>query len=632
MLLLKKESILITVMVMVLFFTLVSSAIAYNEAPMLKKLVAEGKLPPVEERLPKNPKVVEPIESIGKYGGTAHTSILNIQGWGDDYRLMSQWCGYTQPSADMSTFVPNLGEMIPSDDYKVWTLKIREGVKWSDGHPHTADDFMFWYEDVLLNKDITPTVRAAWRDSAGEIMKAEKIDTYTIKLSFSTPNPLFESLFYMVYEVSWPKHYLKQFHPKYTSKDKLEKLMNEEGYDNWYQLFDAKADQAQAIAQNPDLPTLAPFKLVKITSDRRIHERNPYFWKVDSEGNQLPYIDRLEAELASNTEVYNGKIISGEVDFAGFRTQVKNYPMYKNYEDKGNYRALVWKAAEGTAYNYSLALTHKDPVLREIFQDVRFRRALSLGINRKGINDALFFGEGIPSQGTISEMSPYFKPEYRTAYVEYDVERAKQLLDEMGLDKKNAEGIRLGPDGKPVSFTFEHRENEANPVQMIAQDWRELGLNVNTKTISNELMWQRGPSNLMDATAWVGTSGILMFPSNASNFVPLQASAANIHFNQWSIWYLNDGEKGLEPPENVKQLIEWHTQIVSEPDDEKRMELASKILESQAENLWFFGAVGEVPHIVIANKDLRNIPERGVFGYEATWLDKYDPEQIYFDR
>ncbi|MCD6082788.1 ABC transporter substrate-binding protein [Candidatus Aerophobetes bacterium] len=612
----------------------------FNEAPMLRTLVAAGKLPPVEERLPEKDDiyVVEPIEKIGQYGGTIRTTTLTPEGYGDDNNL-SIFTSPVKPTPDASSFIPEVAkDLVPSADYTVWTIHLRRGMKWSDGHPFTADDIMFWYEDVLLNKELTPIIGVPWKEKGEGLVKVEKVDDYTVKFKFPTPRPYFinRATHMGAWDLYLPKHYLKQFHPKYTPEKELEKKVKEAGFDNWWELFGKMNSHVWGQSTNPDRPTLAPYVMVQKTADRRVWQRNPYYWKVDTAGNQLPYLDGIVTKIVTNLEVVQGMIISGEIDFAGMQATIENYPMYKRNEKKGNYRIVLWTSGMGSDVIYMVNLTHRDPILRKIFQDVRFRRALSLAINRQEINRKIYFGKAQPRQYTNIESSQYFEPEFATAYIEYNPERAKALLNEMGLFDKDGDGFLERPDGKKLGFTIEYYEIETPKkpnVELVSQYWREIGIDVKVKPISGELAGQRAPANLMDCCLWHGDKATdVLFPIQPQFRVPTAPGWERTIWPAWARWFQTDGEAGEEPPDNIKELHNWWKKMLKEPDLQKRIELGKKILRSQAENLWCIGTIGKSPYPIILNKNLRNFPETGLWVWDTSWSCTRDPSQIFFEK
>jgi len=584
-------------------------ATEYNEAPMLKELVEAGELPPVEERLPEEPLVIEPIEEIGQYGGTIRTPCVLTNmvvevGWMNVESMLQLDC-------QVVDVVPQIAKGWEfSEDKKTFTLYLRKGMKWSDGHPYTADDIMFWWEDFILNKELTPILWTGWAPG-GEAMKVEKVDDYTVRFRFAVPYLNF--IYRLLADRSLPKHYLKDFHPGYVEKEELDKLTKEEGYDNWWELFRAKNDWVE----NVDLPVVNAWKMSKITPEAGFLERNPYYWRVDTAGNQLPYIDKVVGLRIIDREVSNMKIISGEVDYACAAMKLENYPLYMESKEKGDFRVMLWKLLFQSATGFMFNLTDNDPALREIFQDVRFRRAISLAINREEINEAVFFGLGVPMQSAMPPGSRFYDPELAEAYAEYDPEGANKLLDEMGLTERDADGYRLRPDGETFVIRFECTDIGAARGLMsiwpMAQDyWKEIGVKTDLKLHERTFFDTRLAANEVSATMW-GITGVLdaELYTTASWLV---ISSENWWNNswwgpKWYDWFNTKGETGEEPPEEIKRLNDLFNRIQVSPDEEERNELIREILRSQAENLWMIGTVANIPQPIAVKNHLRNFSE-----------------------
>ncbi len=631
-----KKSLFILIVV-IFSISLSSLAVAYNESPILKELVDKGELEPVAERLPEDPYVVEPVDRVGDYGGILYSAALgSYNGLGEDMMIMPLPNSFLKPGPDARQTLPHLANRIEnSDDMTTFTIHMRKGVKWSDGNPFTSEDVMFWFNDIILNEDLTPAIGSRWK-SGGELMEVTQVDDYTVEIKFANPKPYFRESLVHGGHIYQPKHYLKDFHPEYTSQSELNEKIEAAGFENWYELFDDKRDQGLHMPLKVGMPTLLPYKPVEVTSSMRIYERNPYFWKVDSEGNQLPYIDRIETEILSAKEVLYGKVISGDVDFAAIHMSIKNYPMLKQYEQKGGYRTLLWTSGFGSPVTYQFNLTHEDPVLREIFQDVRFRRAMSLGINREEINNSLYFGRAEPRQFTVIDTSKYFEPEFATSYIEYDPEKANQLLDEMGLDKRDREGYRVRPDGKRLQFVIEYSKGETQRtpnVELVVQYWKDLGIDVESKMISAQLQMERAPANMMDAMCYQGdTATDILFHTQPDFYVPHSPGWEATIWPLWESWVMTDGKEGEEPPAEIKQLIDWWKVVDTEPDEDIRIELNKNILRSQAENLWSLGTVGSSPWPVVVDSDLKNVPEDGLWVWDTYFSCSKDPSQFFFEN
>ncbi len=616
-------------------------AMTYNEAPDLAEQVEAGELPPVEERLPEPDSVfvVDPVEQIGRYGGVARTATATPLHSGGDV-LMNDFSNLVTTDAAAVETVPHLVRDVEiSEDMTTFTMHMREGMRWSDGEPLTSDDVVFWYEDVLHNEDLTPSIGTVWLDGeTGRAAEFEQIDEYTFRFTFSNPRPFFLNDLVHQTGVLLPSHYLKQYHIDYVDEDVMEDMLEEEGFDAWYELYGHKNQGVWGVSLNPERPGLTAYVLESMTADRRIWVRNPYYWKVDTEGNQLPYLDGIDADIVSDMEVVQGMIMSGQLDFAARNTELSNYPLYREHEAEGGYRTILWDMTFGTYLFYQFNLTDEDPVLREIFQDRRFRQAMSLALDREEMNEVLYFGQGAPRQYTVLEDSVYFEPEFATAYTEYDVERANALLDEMGLDERDSSGYRLRPDGETLMFEIQYVDAvvpRTRNVELVQQYWQEVGVDVRMREISGELASERVLGNMISASNWAGDGSTqIMFNYSAMNFlVAAQQGWSGPFWPLYTDYWQSGGERGEEPIPEIQAMYDWYQELVSEPDEERRIELAKNILRSHAENTWIVGTVGEVPHPIIVGTDLRNFPEEGLWGWDTGVFNmNRHPAQMFFDR
>ena len=602
----------------------------FNEAPMLTELVEAGKLPPVEERLPEEPLVIVPVEEVGEYGGTWRRVWLGkADGPGPD-RITTERLIYFTP--DGRELVPNIAQSWEvSAEGKEFTFYLREGMKWSDGEPFTADDIMFWYEDMVLNDELTP-VKPAWLTIGGNLGRVEKVSTYAVKFVFDQPYGLF--LKYLAGPPGhgicyYPKHYLKQFHPNYTPEEELTALTKEAGFEFWYQLFGDKTDRWM----NTDLPVLSAWKCtVPATRPIMVLERNPYYWKIDIEGNQLPYVDRINHEFVENIELVNIRAVSGQIDMQARHILWENYTLFMENRDEGNYRVAKYKDDFETNMAIALNLNHKDPVLRQIFDDDRFRKALSLAINRNEINQLCYLGMcEEPRQVVPLPESEYFCEELAYAYIDYNPGEANRLLDEMGL-KRGPDGIRLRPDGKPLMITIEFTPAFgpwADACELVAQYWTAVGVKTAVKSEERSLFYTRKAALEHDVGIWTGSVGMqpLIDPRW---YMPW--SEESIHAIGYAQWYQSGGKVGEKPTGDLLKTIELYEEIKKTPSDAKQKELFQEILKLNAKNLWVIGTLSSPPLLGIISNNMKNVPETGLFSWVLHSPKNFNPEQFFFKK
>lgn len=613
-------------------------AVPYNEAPMLRTMVAAGELPPVEERLPEEPLVIEPFEEIGQYGGIAHTVTLNPRGYGDDTILMRVE-GILSLSSDGSKIIPNIAKSWKlSEDAKILTLYLRKGMRWSDGYPFTADDMLFQFNDCLANKELYPVTPIKW-SPGGELAKAEKVDDYTVRLHFVKGYPIAPAV--LSHSGGWqggvfqPKHYLEQFHPNYTPIEKLSKVAKEEGFDYWYQLFQKKAQTIWG-SQLGDVPVISSYVVTEETSSYRKYERNPYYWKVDTAGNQLPYIDRVLATVVKDTEMATAKIVAGEVDFAIVNTtSIQNLPLYRESEERGNYRTLLWKGVYTADCGFEFNRTVEDPVLREIFRDVRFQHAASLAINREEINNMIYYGLGTPMQATVHPNCSWYEEKFAKAYVEYDPKRANALLDEMGLRWDGNHEYRLRPDGKRLSILLEFVRCETpKPAicELVKEQWKKVGFDLMLKEVSWNLEREHIKADKSQLGLWHVSPVLDAIWFAHEPFWCVIVEAETRWGSKWGKYVMSKGKAGEEPPEEVLKVQRlWEAQKTT-LDEEERILLGKQILASQAENLWTIGTVGLAPVPIIVANNLKNVPEESLWGWDFIFGTYSCPEQFFFEQ
>ncbi|MBI4559811.1 MAG: ABC transporter substrate-binding protein [Candidatus Hydrogenedentes bacterium] len=584
----------------------------FRQAPMLEARVQSRELPAVEDRVPENPLVIIPPEQCGPYGGTWErlaTSPGDIPNG-----IVGRVCyeGLTRYGPMGDEILPNVAERwAVEDDGRSFTFWLRRGMHWSDGAPFTVDDILFWYEDVLQNSELTPTL-PNYLVRGGELMKVEKVDDFTVRFRFKEPYGIFLKLIagrYGDYMIQYSARYMRQFHPRYTPLAELEKQAKQKRFDFWYQLFANRHDWT-----NPDAPRLTAWVLKRPPPAAPIvFERNPYYWKVDSEGNQLPYIDRVSVGIF-DLETLNLKASNGEVGMQGRNIAFSSYPLFMENRERGGFRVLNWLDGGDAMNALCLNLNHKDPVVRGLMQDFRFRVALSLAINRDELNQVCYFGLGQPRQACPSPSSAYYSAEYEKAYIEYDPGEANRLLDEVGLERRDSHDFRLRPDGQPLRLTIETSSAMVYPqlIQLVADHWTAVGVKTEMRLLARDLWQRRVDALLHDVTVWTGAGEYIpildpryFFPHNIGSYYALN----------YMRWYTSGGKRGEQPLPDMLRCIDLYRQIEATPDDAEQVRLFKQILDIDRKNLWVIGLVGELPAFHIVKNTFRNVPENAVFTF-----------------
>lgn len=601
----------------------------FNEAPMLAELVKQGKLPPVEQRLPKNPLVVTPVEEIGQYGGIWHRTWKGLSDEWGIHKICHEHLVMTDKGG--TKILPNIAESWKvSKDGKIYTFKLREGTRWSDGTPLTTEDVRFWYEDIIMNKELFP-VPPRILTAGGKPLEIEIIDKYNFRVKFAEPYPLFLITLAKEggkYTFFAPSHYLKQFHPKYTPKEKIDQLVKEAGLQNWTQLFEMKGSGTKAYLQNSELPVLWPWRAVsKPTIPVMVLERNPYYFKIDPAGNQLPYIDKIHQILVENDQMTAMKILAGEIDFQA-RGVGADYTLLMENREKGGYRVVIWKGSGNWPVLY-LNQNVKDPILRKIFEDRRFRIALSLAINREEINEITARGLSKPRQASLVKGLPGYDPEWEKAYAEYDPKRANEILDRIGLNKRDKDGYRLRPDGKTLSLTISFMGGPGETVdalEMVKKYWENIGIKVALNPLERSLYTVRRDSGDYEVGVW-----------SYDDVNPL-ASTENTQLLgvEWAplyrLWYFSRGKQGEEPKGDIKRLYELWDKALSTVDEKQRERYFKEIINLHKKNIWMIGTIGEGIVPVPVKNNFRNVPEGIVSADFLRTPKNARPEQFFFKK
>ena len=604
------------------------------EAPMLAQRVQAATLAPLPERLPRSPKVVDlqaEGKTAGRYGGTLRMLMGNPRDIGQiPVYAYARLIGYDR----RLELVPDLALAIEEVDGRIFTIRLRPGHRWSDGHPFTAEDFRYFWIDMVgdptLGREAVPHEMMV----DGELPSFEVLDTHTVRYTWKVRNPMFLPALagpapLMIYR---PAHYLKQFHARYANADALTSAVKAEKLHDWSALHTRR--QRHRRPENPDLPTLDPWRNTSAPPTQRyVFERNPYYHRVDSLGRQLPYIDRIVMEIASD-EVIPAKTGAGESDLQARYIRFDNYTFLKRAEADNGMRTLLWLAARGSQVALFPNLNANDPVWRGLLRDVRVRRALSLAIDREEINQAACFGLAQPSADTVLPQSPLFREAYRRAWSAHDPDHAQRLLDAAGLQRRDADGIRLLPDGRRAEITIEsagESTEETDVLELVADHWAKVGLRVHLRTSQRTLFRRRAAAGETLISSFYGLNNAL--PSASTSPQELApTSGAQLQWPKWGENHESMSRAGqsIDLPEAARQLAlyrEW----LSADSDTRRAGIWAQMLEHYTDQVFSIGTVNGTRQPVVVSRRLRNVPDEGLYAWEPTAnFGVYRPDTFYF--
>ncbi|MEM9578634.1 MAG: ABC transporter substrate-binding protein [Pseudomonadota bacterium] len=582
--------------------------------------VASGSLPPLSERLPLDPLVVD-LEakgrSLGQEGGTLRTLVSRSK----DVRQMvvygyARLVGYDQNYE----IYPDILRDVEVEEGRKFTLHLRRGHKWSDGHPFTSADFEYYWKHVALNKELSPSGPPQNLFVDGVLAEMSFPDDHTVIIEWPYANPGFLQLLaqaspFFIYR---PAHYLKQFHADFTDKKTLRRAIKKARVRTWAALHNGLDNMYKF--DNPELPTLQPWMNASTgKSSRNLFVRNPYYHRIDARGVQLPYIDIVEMTIVGGGLIA-AKANAGEVDLQARGLDFPDISILKKGEmDGAGYRTLLW--ANGAANQITIYpnLNFADPMWREVIRDVRFRRALSLGIDRRMINRALYFGLATEGGMTALPQSPFHDTANLYRWSVYYPAKANALLDEMGLTERRADGIRLLPDGRPMEFIIEtagERKEVENALAIVTDTWREIGIKLIMRPLDRDILRNRVYSGLSMAAVWFGWDNGLPQPYTSPEYL----APKHQEFFAWPKWgqyYQTGGEVGEAPdmPEAARLMdlsYDWsHTQ-----DSARREQIWREMLSIHADQQFGIGILSQAPQPIVVSERLMNVPERGKWAWD----------------
>jgi peptide/nickel transport system substrate-binding protein len=611
------------------------------------KIRGNGPLPQLADRLPSEPLVVAPYDEIGKYGGVFDV-LSNATEAGTSDFLSVRHVNLVRFSDDLQTIVPDVAKDWKwNDDYTQLTFYLREGHKWSDGSPFTSADVKFWYDNLALDPNVIPKPKD-YVLVGGERMTVDTPDATTVVFNLPAPKPGLLAHFANSFAQGFqPKAFLGRFHPDIDPnadanakaigfETGLEVIAAYYGNSDWTDTptpmlaFPDKVDGMPAAT----MPTLESHILISESTEGRRFVANPYYFMVDTKGQQLPYINEQDEIFINDNEVRILKLVNSEVDYKAQSLQLPSAPLLLENQEKGNY--TIYLKPEVTLTNFSFNVTHPDLEKRKVFSDLRFRQAMSVAINRDEINEVAFFGLGTPQQYIGFSPAPDFVDDkWKSYYAQFDPDLANSLLDEIGMKDTDGDGYRELPNGDKlvVNMQFSIQGSPAEVVQLVGQNWADVGIQTTVKEVTPDEYRSAQSANKLDIGTWRKSQPLAIVLGNNELWVPPFENYFGHRTGMlWAEWVDSDGAEGVEPPEYVKQMIEDINGFQSAvAGSETSNMLGARLVENMVSNLLFIGTV-QAPAPIYRNNDLKNFTEFKTQSYEYYRTTPYRPDQWFLDE
>ena len=616
-------------------FTAALAAPDHVETPSLAEAVASGALPPVDERLPARPSVAD-LEGSGRELGRHGGELRMLMGREKDVRMLVVY-GYARlVGYDRNLeLVPDLLQGYEVEEGRIFTLHLRPGLRWSDGHPVSTEDFRYFWEDIAGNEELSPFGPSQTLRVKGRPPRFEVLDAHTVRYTWGEPNPFFLPALAAARPepIMAPAHYLRRFHVRYRDEAELEAMAEAEGRRNWAAVHINRFRPYQNT--NPELPTLAPWvNTTRAPSQRYVFERNPFYHRVDTAGRQLPYIDRVVLNIA-DAKLIPAKTGAGESDLQARHLVFGDYPFLKGGEERSGYRAGLWDTTKGAHVALFPNLNAEDDTWRRLMRDARFRRALSLAIDREEINYVLYYGLAVAGNDTVLPGSALYRPEYRSRWARHDPDAATALLDELGLARRDSDGVRLLPDGRRMEIIVETAGEDSEQIdvlELVQTTWAEVGIKMYTKPLQREVLRNRIFSGKTLMSVWSGLeNGVPHADMSPHELAP--TSQLQLQWPKWGQFVESGGEVGeaVDLPE-AQTLAALNAEWEAGAARARRASIWHEMLRIRAEQVYTLGIVAGVPQPVAASRRLRNLPEKGAYNWEpGAYFGIYRPDTFWFD-
>ncbi len=605
-------SALLAVVMLMTMVSFASAEAAYTQSPYL-----DGKdLPPLEERLPAAADImVENVADIGQY-----TDFITLMQGGS-----SKW-GPGKPTEEAlfrfrtdGTVEPNVAKGYEvNEDCTVWTIHLREGMKWSDGVPFTSEDCRFFYENCLLTgftgKSAWEAVKAADENGEMQLAKLDIIDDTTFTMTFASSKP--EFLRELAINGKWffaPKHWLEEHVAVYS--DEARTAEEKDAYAQNLGFSDMKAlgnSYTYYYWIVPGRPTLRAWQIDgDFNAEMCVWKRNPYYWKVDAEGKQLPYIDELHFRRYSDDSqallwIMDGTADIGSVALADVDTILAS---------DADVNLVEWSSTSWTSQSMQLNLAVKDDLKRPLYQNVNFRHALSIIVDRNQIAQLIDNGYTEPAQSAPGEGAQGYDPEWTAKWTEQDVEGAQALLAECGL-VKGADGFWAFADGTKLTLNLQYQnEADASLAELLKNDLNKAGIDATTRMYDRSIMEEMRSANEHEIVLNYENFDTVSISLRPDYFVPLRDYC--VWGTAFGLWYLNslDGkgrEGAVEPTEDVKAMLEIYTNMKNATTSEAKEAFAVQLLDCFKEGIYEIGFTSSNPAVYSVNAKMHNFREDGI--------------------
>lgn len=596
-----------------------STAADWIEVPSLEADVKAGKLPPIEQRVPAQPRVID-LAAMGREPGQYGGTMRMLMGKQKDIKMMTVY-GYARLVGFSETFdlVPDVLESFDVEEGRIFTFRLRAGHKWSDGHPFTTEDLRYYWEDLATDPEYAKKGPDRRLLVDGKLPQVEVLSETEIRYTWHAPNPEFlpalagASPLY-IYR---PAHYLKQFHPKHQDAAKLAEIVKERDVRNWVSL--QKRLGRQYRPENPDLPTLQPWmNTTPPPSDQFEFARNPFFHRTDANGHQLPYIDRVVL-LLGTTSLVPAKAGSGEADLQARYISFDKFTFLKEAEERNNYKVHLWRTAKGSQVALYPNLNSEDETWRKLMRTADFRRALSLAIDREEINEVIYYGLARSSGDTVLPESPLYDESYQTAWTDLDVDRANALLDGIGLTERNDDDVRLLPGGEPLEIivsTAGESTEETDVLELISDYWREIGVKLFVQASQREVFRNRIFAGTSHMSIWSGLSNAVP-TAEMSPWELAPTTQQQLQWPKWGLHYESGGTSGMPlDGDAAAKLLDLFKAWQHAVSKDEKSEIWKKMLSTYTDQVFSIGIVNGARQPVVISNRLRNVPEDGLYNWD----------------